>query len=41
MDDCHNKNVDKEGIHTRVRNWDEIDFCLEEILKDMEGNIDG
>ena len=33
----HNQNVNQDGVHTRVRNWEEIDFCLNEILKDMEG----
>ena len=33
----HNQNVNQDGVHTRVRNWEEIDFALDEILKDMEG----
>ena len=32
----HNQNVNQDGVHTRVRNWEEIDFALDEILKEME-----
>ncbi len=28
----HNQNVNQDGVHTRVRNWKEIDYALGEIL---------